>query len=135
MTLTVNSSKKLGMNIMEKKTEEYSVEDVVTENELQSEPLSKEEQLKASYQKYKETGEIDEILQADMDESKEEFGTFMKKFIQIFGVAAVVLYVVVMVTLFQFREKSSLISGVGMATVTFTYIVGIVFCLVILRKK
>ena len=120
---------------MEKKTEEYSVEDVVTENEPQSEPLSKEEQLKASYQKYKETGEIDEILQADMDESKEEFGTFMKKFIQIFGVAAVVLYVVVMVTLFQFREKSALISAVGMATVTFTYIVGIVFCLVILRKK
>lgn len=135
MTLTVNSSKKLGMNIMEKKTEEYSVEDVVTENEPQSEPLSKEEQLKASYQKYKETGEIDEILQADMEESKEEFGTFMKKFIQIFGVAAAVLYVVVMVTLFQFREKSALISGVGMATVTLTYIVGIVFCLVIMRKK
>lgn len=120
---------------MEKKTEEYSVEDIVTENETQSEPLSKEEQLKASYQKYKETGEIDEILQADMDESKEEFGTFMKKFIQIFSAAAVVLYVVVMVTLFQFREKSALISAVGMATVTFTYIVGIVFCLVILRKK
>ena len=135
MTLTVNSSKKLGMNIMEKKTEEYSVEDVVTEIEPQSETLSKEEQLKPSYQKYKETGEIDEILQADMDESREEFGTFMKKFIQIFGVAAVVLYVVVMVTLFQFREKSALISAVGMATVTFTYIVGIVFCLVFLRKK
>lgn len=120
---------------MEKKTEEYNIADVTIKEETKTETISKEEQLKASYQKYKETGEIDEILQADMDESKEEFGSFMKKFIQIFGTAAVVLYVIVMVTLFQFREKSALITGVGMAAVTFTYVIGIVFCLVIMRKK
>ena len=120
---------------MEKKTEKYSLEDVATENGLQSETLSKEEQLKGSYQKYKETGEIDDILQADMDESKEVFGDFMKKFMQIFGVVAAVLYLVVMVTLFLFMKKSVLIGGVGMAVVTFTYIIGIVFWITFMRNK
>lgn len=120
---------------MEKKAEEYSVDGHIKEEEFRKQELSKEEQLKVSYQKYRETGEIDEFLQADMDESKEEFGGFMKRFIQIFGATATLFYAVAMITLFQFREKSTLISGVGMAVVTFSYIVGIVLCLVIMRKK
>lgn len=71
----------------------------------------------------------------DEQENREEFGDFIKKFILFFGVTATIVYVIVIIVLLFWLKKSALLAGIGMIAAPLTYILGVVFVIVMVRRK